>query len=405
MSSARLPAHWKLEPLGRLAKAFISGGTPATNQGAFWDSQVPWTTSAPIAEDDVTLDEGQRFITEAGLEGSASHLVPKGSLLVGTRVGVGKAVVNEIDMAISQDLTGVVIDSGRAVPEFLAYQFKSAEVQRYFEARRRGTTIKGVSRHDLERVELQLPPLPEQRVIARALRAVQEAKEARQRELALERECKAALMEFLFTHGTRGEPRKTTEAGQIPGSWSVGRLGEPKVAKIERGKFAHRPRNDPAFYGGSIPFIQTGDVTASGGRIRTYSQTLNEEGLSVSKLFPKGTIVITIAANIGFTAIVEFGSAFPDSLIAITPAAGVATEYLHYYLTTQQHEMDRKAPRGTQKNINIEFLSPWPVLLPDPDEQQEIAAALRSCDTKLRLKRSKKSWFFSMNSSAPCWKN
>src|SRR2546427_12393197 len=66
----------------------------------------------------------------------------------------------------------------------------------------------------------------EQRAIARALRTVQEAKEARQRELTLERERKAALMEFLFTHGTRGEPRKQTEIGGIPESWQVMQLRE-----------------------------------------------------------------------------------------------------------------------------------------------------------------------------------
>jgi type I restriction enzyme S subunit len=243
-----------------------------------------------------------------------------------------------------------------------------------------GSTMKHVTRKVFLDAEVPLPPLDEQRAIARALEAVQKAKETRQRELALERERKAALMEYLFTHGTRGEPTKRSEAGEIPSCWVVGKLGE--VAQIERGKFAHRPRNAPEFYGGSIPFIQTGDVTASNGRIRNFSQTLNEKGLSISKMFPKGTVVITIAANIGFTGVLEFDSAFPDSLIGIAPTAILDTDYLNYYLTTQQPEMDRKAPRGTQKNINIEFLNPWPVVVPPLDEQREIATILRFCDGK-----------------------
>jgi len=243
-----------------------------------------------------------------------------------------------------------------------------------------GTTRGKLNQGVMVDIALPMPPITEQRAIAHVLQTVQKPKEARQRELILERERKAALMEHLFTHGTRGEKTKETEVGNIPESWNV--LPMATVAKIERGKFAHRPRNDPAYYGGTTPFVQTGDVTASDGHITKYSQTLNERGLSVSKIFPRGTILITIAANIGFSAILEFDSAFPDSLIGITPTECIDAEFLNYYLMTQQPEMDRKAPRGTQKNINIEFLAPWQVPVPPLDEQLRIASALRASDCK-----------------------
>lgn len=79
---------------------------------------------------------------------------------------------------------------------------------------------------------------------------------------------------------------KETEVGVLPSDWEVKRLGE--VADVKRGKFTPRPRNDPRFYGGNIPFVQTGDVTNSGGRISKYTQTLNKDGLEVSILFKKG---------------------------------------------------------------------------------------------------------------------
>jgi len=78
--------------------------------------------------------------------------------------------------------------------------------------------------------------------------------------------------------------------------WKVVRLEE--IATVERGKFSARPRNDPKYYGGNIPFLQTGDVASATGVILTHSQTLNDEGLKVSKLFPAGTLLITIAAPI-----------------------------------------------------------------------------------------------------------
>jgi type I restriction enzyme S subunit len=81
---------------------------------------------------------------------------------------------------------------------------------------------------------------------------------------------------------------KQTEVGMIPEEWEVKAF--ESVAHIERGKFTARPRNDPKYYGGDIPFIQTGDVTNSSGEITTFSQTLNQAGLKVSKLFPRGTL-------------------------------------------------------------------------------------------------------------------
>jgi type I restriction enzyme S subunit len=160
MSETKLPEGWQLLSVNNIAKEFISGGTPSTKEPKFWDGSIPWTTSAPIAENDLILKQGQRFITAGGLQNSATHLVPKGNLLVGTRVGVGKAVVNLIDIAISQDLTGVVLDDTLVFPDFLAYQFKTKQAQDFFDGRKRGRTIKGISRFDLKSLPLILPPSP-----------------------------------------------------------------------------------------------------------------------------------------------------------------------------------------------------------------------------------------------------
>ena len=80
---------------------------------------------------------------------------------------------------------------------------------------------------------------------------------------------------------------------KIPHGWKTVKLED--IASVERGKFSVRPRNDPKYYGGEIPFLQTGDVSSSNGIVSTFNQTLNEEGLKVSRLFPLGTLLITIA--------------------------------------------------------------------------------------------------------------
>lgn len=199
---------------------------------------------------------------------------------------------------------------------------------------------------------------------------------------------KRGAMCALFTHGLRGETHKETEIGPVPMSWAVSALGE--IALLERGRFVHRPRNEPRFYGGPTPFVQTGDVVRSAGKIREFTQTLNDDGVAISRVFPAGTILITIAANIGFTGILQFDGACPDSLVAITPIQSTNAEYLEYFLQTQQSEMDRLAPKGTQKNINIQFLAPWKIAIPSFDEQREIVAILSVIDRKIALHHRKR---------------
>ncbi|MGB9428310.1 MAG: restriction endonuclease subunit S [Gammaproteobacteria bacterium] len=245
----------------------------------------------------------------------------------------------------------------------------------------RGVNHPRTSWNGVSSFECLPPPKPEQEKIAAVLWKVQRAIATQDKLIAAIRDLKQSAMQHLFTHGLRGEPLKETEIGPMPESWNIAPLS--KIARLERGRFMHRPRNEPRFYGGDMPFVQTGDVVRSQGHITKYTQTLNTEGIAISRVFPKGTILITIAANIGFVGILDFDSACPDSLVAISPSATTDTEFLLYFLQLQQPIMNRLAPKGTQKNINIQFLDPWPIAVPDLNEQRDIAAALAAIDRKL----------------------
>lgn len=172
---------------------------------------------------------------------------------------------------------------------------------------------------------------------------------------------------------------KQTEIGSIPEDWEVRKLGE--VAEIKRGKFTPRPRNDPRFYGGNIPFVQTGDVTYSQGKINNYSQTLNKDGLAVSTLFKKGTILMTIAANIGYTGVLQVDMACPDSLVAINGGKNYDNEYLNSYFTYKRQELELISTPGAQKNLSVEILKNFIISLPlTKAEQTAIATALNDAD-------------------------
>ena len=248
----------------------------------------------------------------------------------------------------------------------------------FLKPRMRGSNYPAVKGADVEEYTLSLPSLAEQRKIAATLSSVDDIIDKTRAAIDQVQVVKRGLMQELLTRGLPGRHMqyKRTDIGEIPDEWQVVELAS--VASIERGKFAHRPRNDPRFYGGRYPFIQTGDVAACDGLITTYSQTLNEEGLTVSKLFPTGTIVITIAANIGSTGIATFDVAFPDSLIGIQAGPRIDTRFLELVLRTRKRDLNRFAPESAQKNINLDTLKPLKVPLPGMAEQRRIAELLWS---------------------------
>lgn len=293
-----------------------------------------------------------------------AKVAPPRSVLVSVRAPVGDVNQANQEYCIGRGLAAIV--AGPDLDADFLY-FTMLTRQQYLASLGTGSTFQSINGNVLRTLEIAVPPLDEQRRIARILSTVETAKAA---SLAAKKALDAARTAFLGQMILGNSP--------IPRHWQRARLDE--LAIIERGKFAHRPRNDPAFYGGSIPFVQTGDVTAShGGVIRKWSQTLNERGLAVSRVFPKGTLLVTIAANIGYVAELGFDAAFPDSLIAITPRNdSVFSGWLRCYLTTQQSLMDERAPRGTQKNINIEFLRPWPVYVPPVVEQERLVRAFEA---------------------------
>lgn len=149
-----------------------------------------------------------------------------------------------------------------------------------------------------------------------------------------------------------------------------------------RGKSKHRPRNDPQLYGGPYPFIQTGDVRNSGHFITAYSQTYSELGLAQSKLWPRGTICITIAANIAETGILAFDACFPDSVIGLVVDPDKTSQhFVEYLLQSLKADLAAKGQGGgAQANINLGTFEHQRFPFPSFDEQARIVAILDKFD-------------------------
>lgn len=162
-------------------------------------------------------------------------------------------------------------------------------------------------------------------------------------------------------------------------SWdfvTLDRLGE-----ISRGKSKHRPRNDPSLFGGKYPFIQTADVKAAGMYLTKYSETYNDRGLAQSKIWPKGTLCITIAANIADTTILGIDACFPDSVMGFIPFKNVANvKFVKYSFDILQRDCKNISQGTAQDNLSWKKLSTIKFPMPSIDIQNKIVDILSAYD-------------------------
>lgn len=395
-----IPVDWEVKSIHEFAT--IKTGPFGTLLKASEYSKgdgVPLISVGEIREGFLRITDLTPRISETVTRRLPQYVLRSGDIVFGRKGGVERSAL------IRQPQEGWFLGSDgisirpvqKCHNEYLALQFQSARVQRWLLQNAVGTTMPSLNQEILGNVVIPLPSLPEQKAIAEALSDVDALITSLDKLLSKKRDIKQGVTQQLLTGKTRlpgfdesGGKFKQTEVGLIPEDWGVQALGA--LSLLQRGKFGARPRNDPRFFGGVYPFIQTGDVTNSNGQITSYSQTLNELGLGVSRLFPEQTLFFTIAANIGDVAFTSFAAACPDSLVAITPYSHVDKKWLYHELKSHKKKFERIATQNAQLNINLEKLNPYLLPCPPLSEQNAIARVLSDMDaeiTALEARRDK----------------
>lgn len=163
-----------------------------------------------------------------------------------------------------------------------------------------------------------------------------------------------------------------------PMKWPTESLSS--LGELARGVSKARPRNRPELLGGKYPLVQTGEITNSGIYIRNYENTYSEVGLAQSKLWPKDTLCITIAANIGQTGILTFDACFPDSVVGFISNGSVEQVFMHFWFAFFQNTLEAQATQVAQKNINMKLLSSLQVIVPPLELQRQFAALVHQSD-------------------------
>ena len=230
-----------------------------------------------------------------------------------------------------------------------------------------GATRQKLTQAAMRKMLIRKRSLEEQKFIVNIIKKVVSVKEKRQKELEKIDELIKARFVELF-----GDP--VSNSKELP----IATL--PELGEFGRGVSKHRPRNDPKLLGGDYPLIQTGDVAAAELYITDYSATYSELGLKQSKIWDKGTLCITIAANIAKTAILTFDACFPDSVVGFMANERTSNIFIHYWFSFFQAILESQAPESAQKNINLKILSELKVINPSKEAQVEFEKFVKQVD-------------------------
>ena len=251
--------------------------------------------------------------------------------------------------------------------DFFFYQFNTQEFRAAVQSSASGVKVRHTSPNKLGAISIRYPPsIVEQKAIAdnlnEAFAGIDRAIANTKKNLTNARELFESYLNAVFTQKSdRWEEKTLHEVSSYFG----------------RGKSKHRPRNDPKLYGGSYPFIQTGDVRNCSHVITEYSQFYSEAGLAQSKLWPKGTICITIAANIAETGILGFDACFPDSVIGIVVNNELTSnDFVEYLLQSVKARIKAKGKGSAQDNINMATFENEKFPFPHLNQQRAIVDSL-----------------------------
>ncbi len=361
--------------LGEMVE-FVGGGTPSRDVPQYWGGSIPWASVKDLTSQDLAFTT--ETITEEGLKNSASKLVRPGTVIIASRVGLGKVCINRLPVAINQDLKALVPKNGNIAPRYLMYFLLSQAT--VLEQTGVGATVKGLKISDLERIKIPFPPLLEQERIVRLLDEAEELQRLREQ---VDRRT-ADLIPAIF-HERFGDPETN------PMKWPGHSLGELMADGPQNGLYKHS-----SAYGDGTPILRIDSFYD--GRVTDFSRLrrlrLTDDEVARYKLH-EGDIVINRVNSPEFLGKSALIPALPEAIVfesnmmrfSLSPKR-IDSGYLIHYLqtpTVKRHILSRAKHSINQSSINQEDVKSLSVPLPPPPLQREFATRVvevRAMETK-----------------------
>jgi len=394
---AEFKGNWDLKKLGQVGN-FLGGGTPSTKNPDYWSGKLPWISSSDLSDQDMFNINIHRYISEKAVKQSATKIIPPKSILIVSRVGVGKIAINDRQLCTSQDFTNLVPTKGAYL--FLAYliKIKTSELLGF----NQGTSIKGFVKNDLETLKIEVPSKPEQQKIADFLSSVDKKIQQLTRKKKLLEQYKKGVMQKIFSQEIRFKPALSEVDGGENGKgypdWEEKRLGDI-LTFISTNSFS---RNDLNYENGELKNIHYGDIHTKfkmgfdfkKEKVPFINKEINLEKVTKEQFCQVGDIVVADASedykDIGKT--IEILNIENEKILAglhtflardVNQQTLVGFKGYLFQTWNVRKQIMRMAQGISVLGISKKNLLKVRFLLPCKDEQYKIADILKSIDRKI----------------------
>ena len=365
---------WAIPKLGSIG-FFTGGGTPSKDKTDYWIGVNPWVSSSDVFEDGIHDISISRYISDEAVQATATKVVPANSILLVSRVGVGKLAISRTPICTSQDFTNFTPAKDNLV--FLAYCIKSLKAKLL--AFNQGMAIKGFTKDDVSNLGIPLPKLAEQQKIADCLSSLDELIAAQARKVDALKTHKKGLMQQLFPREGETQPRLRFLEFRDAGEWEDQSIGN--IGKVVTGSTPSTAQ--PAFYGGGIPFVSPADISDMRFVDQTKT-TLTQEGYAQTRPIRAGSVLfVCIGSTIGKVAQNIHDCATNQQINAIIPNSKHSEGFVYFALSLASERIALLAGRQAVPIINKSLFSSVRILVPKLPEQHRIASFLSSIETLL----------------------
>jgi len=361
-----VPSDWKVGTVEDIAQV-TSGGTPSRKKDSYWAGGIPWVTTSEVKFGVIT--KAEQAITEEGLKNSSAKLFPKGTLLIamyGQGKTRGQVAKLGIEASTNQACAALLLKSNNEVDYYFQYLISQYENLR--ESANNGGQ-KNLSAGIIKSMPVPIPPLPEQRKIAKILSTWDKAIATTEKLIAASKQQKKALMQQSLT----GKKRLVNpETGRVfEGEWEEVQLGE--ISYITTGS---SNREDSSLDGEFTFFDRSEDIrTSSRFLFDAEAVIVPGEGQNFIPKYFKGKFDLHQRTY----AIMNF-----DQAVA---------KFIYFYIGYYSHYFLSQAVGSTVKSLRLPMFKKMPVKLPHPSEQQKIAQVLTAADQEIEHLESKLAHF------------
>lgn len=369
-----IPDDWEVKSLGEVA-TIVGGGTPSTLNSAYWNGDIQWFTPAELSDSKKYVSKSERTITERGLKESSAKLLPKGTVLLTTRASIGITAILENPASTNQGFQSLIAKNN-CCSEFLYYVIPLIKDEML--SRASGSTFAEISAKKLSTITFQLPPLPEQQRIAKALSDVDALISTTEKLIQKKKNIKQGAMQNLLTGKkrlpgfTKSSNYKQTEIGLIPEDWEVKNIGT--TCNVITGGEA------PVVYSKDKNTLYKYPIYSNGKEVYGYhaSYTIDHDAVCISSIGENTGDIFYYQKN--FTPIIRLKVIIPKK-------SNIDTEFLYYCLKTIKIDTTKN---GGIPNINSNDVKSINYIQPtSKEEQTAIANVLSSMDKEIETLNTK----------------